>query len=78
MDDAGGNGSGEQRQAERLIVVVLMIVAAYTAAYYSISLFPEGRYSRLVLAIPGVIAGAAVYGLYFIASRILRTMKGRK
>ncbi len=68
----------EERRVERLIVTTLMLVAALTAAYYGYALLPQGSPPALALAIPGLIAGGAVYALYVISSKTLKIMKRRK
>lgn len=68
----------EERRAEGLIVATLMLVAAFTAAYYGYALLPQGSPPALALAIPGLIAAGAVYALYVISSKMLKILKRRK
>lgn len=51
-----------------LVIVVLTIICTAIGAYYGIDLFPDGSYSRIVLAIPGLLIGAISFLIFCVAS----------
>lgn len=57
------------------VVILMTIVIGAVAGFYGIELFPAGSYPKIVLAIPGLIAGAATF---FIASAALWPLKKPK
>jgi formate-dependent nitrite reductase membrane component NrfD len=71
-------GHNAERRAEAAIVLLLVLVAALTGAYYGIALFPEGSYPRIMLALPALIAGAAAYALYLMFNRMMKRRGPRR
>lgn len=55
------------------VVWLLTLTVGVTAAIYGLRFFPPGNYPRLVLALPGLAAGALVF---VIACRILHRQRG--
>lgn len=50
------------------VVMLATVVCTGLGAYYGINLFPDGEYSRIVLALPGLAAGATVFFVLAFAS----------
>ena len=55
MNGGGAGGLG-------CLVILLTLVVTAAGAWYGITLFPDGTYPQMVLAIPGLLLG----GLFFV------------
>jgi len=57
------------------LTVMLTVPFTFYAAYQSITMFPPGEYSRIVLAIPGFVAGIL---FFFILTALLWPLKRQR
>ncbi len=64
-----GNGGGG---CLGQVVIIITISCTGAGSWYGISLFPAGTYPEIILAIPGLMAGAAAF---FVSSRLLWEIK---
>ena len=57
------------------LVITITLVVSVVGAIYGLAFFPAGSYPKIVLAIPGLLAGAAAF---FVLSASLWPLKRPK